>query len=162
MLDPLSALGVVSNVVQLVSFTAEIVSECRTYVKGDGGTISSCEGIAQLVELQQASYSNILDIENTVGPLNREEQAVKNVAEKCVLEGRNLVCTIEGLRPKSGGSQTRILSAAVVTTVKARWKASDIEQHRAALARYQDQLNLALTNLIRYDFPRPSYGGTRE
>jgi hypothetical protein len=150
MLDPLSALGVVSNVVQLVSFTAEIISETRKYVKSHSGTLPSCESIAELAERQQAAYSNIVAIEITVGPLNREEQAVKDFAENCTARGRQLVSFLEKIGSQSDPSQRKSLSSAVIKVVQSKSKRSEIERHRESLAQSQDQLNLALVALIRY------------
>lgn len=64
MLDPISTLGLVSNVVQLLSFTADILVETNRYIKSSSSILPSCEDIAQLVERQQASFSNIGSIEN--------------------------------------------------------------------------------------------------
>lgn len=144
MLDPLSALGVASNIVQLVGFTAEIIKESRAYVKGQKETIPSYETISELVERQQAAFNNVSAIEFPVGPLDREEQHVKDLAERCVEEGRKLISILETL-----ALAKKKIASAMLAVVKAKWKRADVEQHRQVLASYQDQLSLALINLIR-------------
>ena len=151
MLDPLSALGLVSNVVQLVSFTADIIDESLKFSKTSSEIIPSCQGIAQLVEQQQAAYTNICSIEHRVAPLNREEQTVKDLAEKCTDEGRQLVCTLENLGIDWSGLQKRNLALSIKAVVKGKWGMRHIVQHREQLKNSQDQLNLALVSLIRYD-----------
>lgn len=151
MLDPLSALSVVSNVVQLISFTAEIVTESYAYVKSQRGVLPSCRGISQLVELQHAAYGNISAVEDTAKPLKREEQALRKIAQSCVDESRQLICILEALEIRPSANGKRKFGSAFKSVVKARWNRSDIEQRRQKLASYQEQLLLELIGLIRYD-----------
>lgn len=146
---PLSTLGLVSNVVQLVSFTADILIETDRYVKSSSKVLPSCEDIAQLVERQQASYSNIKSIETRLGPLDQAEASVKSLGEKCTAEAHQLICLLEGLTSKTERSGKRKFCAGLVAVTRAKWRRGDIEQALQSLAKYENHLSLALTSLIR-------------
>lgn len=156
MLDPLTALGLVSNIVQLISFTAKIVTESQAYLKSDKEYLPCCEEIAELVERQQAAYSNIGAIETTVGPLNREEQAVKDIAKRCTTESRDIISALEDLSPGitlPDRNKKRVLGRVIAKVFQAQVKITAstsqyIERRQQILATLQAQLELALITLI--------------
>lgn len=157
MLDPLSALGLVSNIVQLVSFTAEIVAETRAYSKGSGGTLRSYETVSQLVEQQHAAYSNICSIEGAQGPLRREEDILKSLAQKCTAQSHELICILDRFAPKGSQSQKRKFGTTFAKVFKAKFKRKDVEQSRKILQDYRNELNFALITLIRCNISDPYY-----
>ena len=100
-LDPLTALGIASNAVQLVEFSSRIVSRGHTIYK------SADRALAENLELEAVTNSllktnNIL--ENSLRayelerPLADDERELKNICEGCESVGFELISALQKLK----------------------------------------------------------------
>lgn len=147
MLDPLTSLGLASNVVQLVTTTADLLSAARRLVQSSGDT--SYDELQRLAEEHEAWTQRIVKDSAGSKP-DSDDAAVRKLAKASAVEAGKLVAILRGLTVKSRDNGTKSFRSALWSVTRAKWKREEIEAHQKNLERYQQQLTTILVNIVRY------------
>lgn len=149
MLDPLTALGLLGNILQLLTFLADVTSQARKAVQTAGDILPSHQDISRLSERRQLSYNHINTVVNGVQPLNKAEALVASTAQACASDTEKLLDLLKGLAPRSSPKGRVSLPSALWKVTQARSKIRDVERYQKKLESYERQLALSLLSLIR-------------
>lgn len=153
-MDPLTALGLASNIVQIISFTAEVLTETHRLVQSPSGSLPSREDLALLAKQQKAACERILsdaatDPNKDPNNVDQNEADLHTLAKSCADEAGKLVDILDSLAVKPRDNGKRRLGSALWCVTKAKWKRSDIEKIQKNLESYQKQLDRTLLRIIR-------------
>lgn len=163
-MDPLSALGLVGNVVQFVDFALKLVG---TGAEIAGSAAGATEGTLELEKvcntlntftlklgLEGIGETSVADIPDGDGVFAGSGKATEHVMalEEIALDCRTvcgqLLNIVKGLRVKKGTSNTRIKSfAAAVKTARAGKKIAGLEER---LKRFQTLIALHFFPLLKF------------
>lgn len=159
MLDPLTALGLASNIVQIITFTAEVLGETHRLVQSTSGAVPSCEDIARLAKQQELACQQILSespADSTKDPdqVDQNEVDLQTLAKSCADEARKLVAILDSLTVKGREDGRKRLGSALWCVARAKWKRSEIEKIQKNLESYQKQLDRSLLRIIRAEEQR--------
>ena len=149
MLDPLAALGLLGNVLQIVSFLTEVIQQSRKVVQSGGDVLPSHEDLARLSERCHSSYQEIDAILKGGQPLNRAETLVVRKVEECTAETERLLDLLKNLAPKASRAGKASLVSALWKVTRAQSKVRDIRRQQEKIENGERQLMLNLLNLIR-------------
>jgi effector-binding domain-containing protein len=143
MLDPLTALGLASNVVQLITFTGDLVAKGRDiYQSTDGGLVENLELEAITKSLQDLS----LEVALPPGiPLTKVERELQQLCDGCRKAADELLDVIQKL--KAQGPHKRWVSFR--QALNSVWKAEEIQALSIRLERYRRQIDTTLLLSLR-------------
>jgi hypothetical protein len=163
-MDPLTALGLVGNVVQFVDFALKLIS---TGAEISGSARGATEGTLELEKvcntlntftlklgLEESGQNRIADSPEGDGALadngetKKHVMALEEIAVDCRTVCGQLLNIVKGLRVNKGNSNTRIKSfAAAIKTTRAGKKISGLEER---LKRFQTLITLHFFPLLKY------------
>ncbi|PMD12243.1 hypothetical protein NA56DRAFT_695611 [Hyaloscypha hepaticicola] len=161
-MDPLTALGLVGNVVQFVDFALKLIS---TGAEIAGSARGATEGTLELEKvcntlntftlklgLEESGQNRIADSPEGDGALadngetKKHVMALEEIAVDCRTVCGQLLNIVKGLRVNKGNSNTRIKSfAAAIKTARAGGKISGLEER---LKRFQTLITLHFFPLL--------------
>jgi ankyrin repeat protein len=152
MLDPLTALGLAGNLIQVIQFSYDIVSEGNK-IYHDSGTVLSQnktaeEVAADLSELTQSLKAKQEEWRVSHGrtALEPDETRLRNVCDRCVEVAYELQIQLNKLKAKDGrGKRLRSYKQALISV----WRKDAIEEIAARLKRYQEELDTRVLLGIR-------------
>ncbi|CZR56317.1 uncharacterized protein PAC_06205 [Phialocephala subalpina] len=155
MLDPLTALGLASNIIQLVQFTSDLVSKSREYYdSADGALVEQLELEAITKNLQKLSKDLVVpDLTSGGSKVTKTEQQLSELCKGCRDVSKELLIIIQGL--KSEGSHSRWSSFR--QALKSVWNEDKIKALEERLDRYRRQIDTTLLISLR-----ESIGGLSE
>lgn len=146
MLDPLTALSVASNVLQLISFASDLFSKSREYHKtANGALIKQLELGAIAQKLQNLSQNLVTPAPSTLPPATNTEQQLDELCGGCREISKELISIIASL--KSGRPQTRWDSFR--QALKGVCKEKQIKTLEARLDRFRRQMDTTLLISLR-------------
>ncbi|KAF8847365.1 hypothetical protein BDZ45DRAFT_637097, partial [Acephala macrosclerotiorum] len=145
-MDPLTALGLASNVIQLISFTSDLVSKSRKIYK------SADRGLVENLELETIARS-LRDLRNDLSlpsadentPLSKTDHQILEICESCAEVSRELFDVIQGLKVQGDHKRWSSFREALNSV----WKEEAIEKLAKRLERYRSQLDTTLLMSIR-------------
>lgn len=152
-MDPASAIGLASSVVQLIDFTTKLI--------GKGNEIYKKGSLPEHVELQEINEEfkklsrnltgslkpdyYLPDALNQNAPkLSPEEEALEKIANQCDEVAQDFIDLLNRL--KSTGGRWRSFLVALKTV----WTKEDIEKLQSKLKMYESQLVVNLLVVLRY------------
>lgn len=150
MLEPLTALGLAGNVVQLVDFAASLLKESYRIVGSAANRLPANAQLGELATAQRAISERIDAYDLQKRPLDAEETAVQDAVQRCTGKASDLIALLERLEVpyRSDGSLSRRKQITVV--LKTRMKRAEIETLSGELEAAQNTLTAALLSLLRY------------
>lgn len=142
-MDPLSAIGLVSNIISFIDFSARLVKGAKEIHDSQHGVLEENRSRETIVQEVQRMSARLLTSES---PEKEDEISTLSIlAAECREVSTQLISLLEKIKPSDAGSKTQILLSAM------RNKVHDSE--RAGLeARISDcraQLHLELSHLTR-------------
>ena len=148
MLDPFTALGVASAIVQFVDFTSKLLTEgygAYQSVVGASKEDIDVQALATDLETICASLASSPPVGSTI--LSKEELALQNLARKCQGIAKELVGVLEDLKVKTHG----LLRGwdTVRSTVRRAMDRRKIEKLQKTLDSIKTQVNTHLLAAIR-------------
>lgn len=156
MMEPLLALGVASNVVQFIDFTAKVLSRSvkiyRATQNGNGdGDATDLESLTIHFEGHNRALTESLrrlqkDVEEISGP----DKEILRMCAECEKLIANVLTTLRGLKASKATLWNSFVSA-----LKTAWSENEIQALRQTLDSYRQQLTLYLLASVRY-VPLPS------
>ena len=147
-MDPLTALGVASNVIQIVDFSTRLVSKSQKIYKSGDGTLAEnvdTETVAKDLRLLNSKLEVSFNASKSSGVINQDDQSLLHLCEKCHVLSDELLLKLEKL--KVIGKHRKWKSAR--QALKSVCGKGDIEQFGSRLVVYRDEINLNITVSLR-------------
>lgn len=100
-MDPLSALGIACNLMQVISFTGETIALCKTIYKR-GSADPSLEGNAKTLSIFTKSLRASLESTYNQAPPSEAEQELRDLASKLLDKTEELTKTLDQIGAANG------------------------------------------------------------
>ena len=112
MLEPLTALGLASNIIQLLDFSAKVASESRRLIDASSNALPYVEQVEQTTRRDHDLSNIVTSTSSNQQPYTREEAAVISYAEKCRKEAQALLAILAKLklRPRADGTKSKTMA----------------------------------------------------
>jgi hypothetical protein len=153
MADPMTALGLASNIIQLISFTSDIISKSREIYKSQNGKL------VEYMELEAITTSLRGLSRDIVSPFqqgtfsSKDEEDLRKLCGGCNDISRQLIVAIEALQTQGRNKAWNSFRQALKTL----WKEDEIEALSRRLDRYRAQIDtillVSLTAILREKIP---------
>ena len=151
-MDPLSALGLASNIVQLVQFVGAVISDSHeVYSSADGALQrnSALEEVAQnLVEMNSELMRSQRSMSNGFMSLSSAERQLKNLCEECDVVSRELLVKLDTLKVRSRSRYKRWDSFR--QAMKSMWNEGELRALEKRLEGIRTRLDTNLLICLRY------------
>lgn len=143
MMDPLSAVGLASGIIQLIDFAWRITSGSIEIYNSASGTTKENADIGNVIE----DLIDLSDELDTEGPGNsKHERALKRLAANCVSLSEELLEILQKLK----ASEKNPKWSALVAKWNSMRKKDDIASIEERLGEYRSQILMRLTMLMRW------------
>lgn len=137
-MDPLSALGLTSAILQIIDFSAKLISGAAEIYSSASGTTIAFEDSDRTIESLR-NLTRRLDVRTSGGPLSREDRRLLEIKDGCEVLSRDVQAIISAIRPKNPGSRRESLLASW-KTMRRKGKLKTLEErldrHRAQVQEY--------------------------
>lgn len=151
-MDPLSALGLASNIVQLVQFVGVVISDSHeVYSSADGALRrnSALEEVAQnLVEMNSELMRSQRSMSNGFMSLSPAERQLKNLCEECDVVSRELMAKLDTLKIRSQSRYKRWDSFR--QALRSMWNEGELRALEKRLEGIRTRLDTNLLICLRY------------
>lgn len=152
MLDPLTALGLAGNLIQVIQFSYDIVSEGNKIYHNASGVLTQNKAIEE-VSSDLASLTESLKtkqdewrVAHGRTPLDLEELRLRNLCDRCVEVAFELQIQLNKLKAKEGrAKRLRSYKQAIIAV----WRKDEVEELERRLERYQKELDTRVLIGIR-------------
>jgi ankyrin repeat protein len=165
MLDPLTALGLAGNLIQVIQFSYDIVSEGNKIYEDAGdvlGQNKTAEEVAtDLSELTQNLKAKQEEWRVAHGrtALEPDETRLRNLCDRCIEVAYELQIQLNKLKAKDGrGKRLRSYKQALVSV----WRKDAIEEIAERLKRYQQELDTRVLLGIRQSLQEADARNTKQ
>lgn len=152
MSDPVSALSLVSNIISVIQFSYDVVSEGNKIYQDAEGALThnkATEEVAKdLSDLTEALRSKQDEWQTAHGQtsLDPDEMRIRNICDRCIEVSFELQIQLNKLKAKEGrGKRLRSYKQALVSV----WHKDGIEEIARRLERYQGELDTRVLVSIR-------------
>jgi hypothetical protein len=143
-MDPLTALGLASNIIQLISFTSDLIGKGREiYRSVEGATIENVE-----LETITKSFQDLttrFPSQLKEDDLSGTDKQLRELCEACNAISVELIQVIQGLKYAGEGVKWKSFRQAL----KSVWKEDAIDGLSRRLERYRSQLDTTLLISLR-------------
>lgn len=150
MLDPFSALGLASNIVQFVDFGGKLLSKSQELYSSVDGSTAKHKQLESLYEnLQHLSQKLNASAQGTNGSVRRsqEEEALVEVAKSCTETVDELLSIIRKLKVTNGPHKKW---HSFRQALKSVWRQERIDALQKRLDAINSQLNIHFAAILRY------------
>lgn len=147
-MEPLTALGLVSNVVQLADFTTRVIAETSAFMRSSSDALPSNDTIAKFATESLQLSDRLSAISSN--QLTLEELTVKQLAKDCAQEAESLLRLLNSFKVPVKPNGRKSWTKAALQTFRTKRKRDVIKTARNKLAQAQGQESTALLQLIRY------------
>jgi len=139
MIDPLSALGVASNIIQFIDFAVKLLTGTERIYK------SAC-GSSENTRVLHAITEDLRQLGNTIKVSEGGDPKLEQLAGECTTACHELLQVLQTLRLQ--GKRTHWKSFKVA--MKEAWNRGRVETMYKRLAEIRAQLNTHVQHLIKY------------
>lgn len=137
-LDPLTVIGLVGNIVQFVDFSSKLVAGAHQIYKSTDGSLS--ENIdAEVVAKDLLNLNSGIQF-GLEKPITKDDQALRDLCQGCNEIAQKLLTALGKL--KSQGKKGKWKS--VRQALKSSWSRDDIEAIQKRLAGFREELELRI------------------
>lgn len=148
-MEAVVALGIASNIVQLIEVGAKLVSKSyHIYKYGDGAhaeIITQATVASDLSKLSAELRTSLRDVA-PVGPLSPADQSLDDIGSKCVEVADEICARLEELRVPSGASKLKSVQLAL-KSLRSRSKRAEFDQRLQTL---REEFHARVSFDIRY------------
>jgi len=152
MLDPLTALGLAGNLIQVIQFSYDIVSEGNKLYHDASGVLTQNKSIEEvssdLTDLSESLKTKQEEWRVAHGrtSLDPDELRLRNLCDRCVEVAYELQIQLNKLKAKEGrAKRLRSYKQAVIAV----WRKDEVEELERRLARYQKEVDTRVLFSIR-------------
>lgn len=146
-MDPFSALGLASNVVQFIDFGSKLISESHEIYKSASG---SSTGNMELELIHNDLNELTKGLKGSTGlnkqSLTADEAALRRLAASCHTVAVELLNVVKTLKIDNNSNHRKWRSFR--QAIKSVWKQSDIDNLQTRLAEFRAQLTLRLVAIL--------------
>ena len=132
-MDPLSALGLACNVMQVISFVHETISIYKRLRRDGSSNSELAYYVSHLSTLSGNLRGSIDDTAKQKGSLNQQEKELQAIANECYRTSTALQAELSNVANPSVGSHRTALRA----TLKNVWRRSDLEKSEKTMVANQ-------------------------
>lgn len=150
-LDPLSALGLASNVVQFVDFSWKLLSSgSALYHSTDGALLENREMEMIADDLSQLTHRlhNSLVVTRKSALLTESEKELMNLSQACEAVAKELLTTLDKLKVKGKRQRWTSFLAALRTV----WTKEKVDAIRCRLKEFRSELDTHVLVSLRFAF----------
>ena len=151
-MDPLSALGLASNIVQLVQFVGAVISDSHEVCSSADGALqrnSMLEEVAQnLAEMNSELMRSQRSMSSWFMSLSPAERQLKNLCEECDVVSRELLAKLDTLKVRSRSRYKRWDSFR--QALKSMWNEGELRALEKRLEGIRTRLDTNLLICLRY------------
>ena len=148
-LTGLATLGAVSAILQVIDFSAKVISETKKLLSSSDDALRE-NIIVERLTLEHSNLANrLITHNNSKRPLNAEEQAVDNLAQECKREAAKLLEQLDALKVESGLRRAKRVWKTTRKTAKALQQRKAIERQQRYLGELHNRLSTALLQILR-------------
>lgn len=152
MIEPLSALGLASNLISVIQFSYDIVSEGNRIYQDANGILTAnkateevAKDLSDLTETLKSKQDEWQTAHNQL-PLDEDDICIRNICERCIEVSMELQIQLNKLKVKEGpGKRLRSYRQALISV----WHKDGIEELARRLQRYQSELDTRVLVSIR-------------
>ena len=145
-MEPLVALGLAANIVQLVDFASKLVSRSReTYQSADGALVENSELQAVTQNLQTLTGELHLSSKGQIKDSSGAEKQLHDLCSGCTDATAQLLAALEKLKAKGDHKRWGSFRQALESV----WKESEIQSLAIRLERFRRQIDTTLLVLLR-------------
>ena len=148
MLDPLTAIGLASAIVQFFDFSTKLVHDAKEIYESTSGATEANRGLEVVVDNMKNLYSTLKAEDPSLQ--SDAELALCRIAKECDSLSTEIFEILQKVKPKK--SNSFILSSS--TAIKSMWYAGKIADLKATLDSYRGQLALPLSVVTRFYNPQ--------
>lgn len=152
LMDPLTALGLASAILQIVDFSSKLVSGAVEAYSSASGTTVEFEDSERVTESLK-DLTRQLNVRTTGAPLSAEDRRILEMKQGCQDLSRDIQDIVKSTKSKQPGSK-RASFLVSWKTLKHRGKLKMLEQR---LDRYRSQIRDYLLATMRYGTPRTGW-----
>jgi hypothetical protein len=142
-MDPFTAIGLASSIVQFIDYSAKITHGAREIYDSGSGMTEDNKSLESVAGKMKELSSKLLP--TTGAPRSEDEQALCRVAAECNILSDQILDLLGKIKPKDSKSKRQIALAAVKNKLREREKL-ELEKR---LANCRSQLELQLSFLTR-------------
>ena len=147
-MDPLSALGLASNIIQLVQFAGKLISESQeAYESIDGASRRNAdvEGIANDLLSLHAQLLRDASSQTAGAKPSAAQAQLQSLAKESTQVAEKLIVVLQGLKGSGRNRKWRSVRHAIASS----WKQSDITALQTRLSDIRQQLDTVLLICLR-------------
>lgn len=146
-MDPLSALGLASNIIQFVQFASKLIAESQE-------AYDSIDGVSQRNANLESIASSLIGLHQQLAKdayrapgveLSAAEAQLQRLVTESVEISEELIRIVRGLKSDRGNKRWKSVRHAIITA----WKQKDIAALQARLNEIRQQLDTALLICLR-------------
>ena len=152
MLDPLTALGLAGNLIQVIQFSYDIVSEGNKLYHDASGVLTQNKSVEEvsndLADLSESLKAKQEEWRRAHGrtSLDPDELRLRNLCDRCVEVAYELQIQLSKLKAKEGrAKRLRSYKQAVIAV----WRRDEVEELERRLERYQKEVDTRVLFSIR-------------
>jgi len=134
-MDPLTAFSLACGVIQVIDFSAKVLSQCREIYKN--GSLSENESIKSMVEHLITLRADLQPTTSSIGTQTAGDKDLVQLSNKCSEMAKELVGELQSLKAGSTSSKWK----AVSVTLRNLKKKSTIESMQRQLDGYRKILD---------------------
>lgn len=146
-MDPFSALGLASNVVQFIDFGSKLISESHDiYKSASGSSTGNIELELIYTDLNELTNGLQNPVLSSRQSLSADEAALSQLASSCYTVATELLTVVNALKVDKNNNHRKWRSFR--QAIKSVWKQSDIDSLQRRLVDFRAQLTLRLVAIL--------------
>lgn len=145
-MEPLTAIGLASNILSFIDFGARVVSSAIEIYKSDASGITEERRNTEAVVTEMRYFASKMQPPDDA-QLTGDEKALCALAKECHGLAAQIIALVEKVKPKPNGQKS--MRASMLAAVKTRWYESDSRKLEGRLGDCRAQLDLQLNHLTR-------------
>jgi len=140
-LDPLSALGLASNVLQFIDFTSKLFSLASEVYHSANGASKETEELEVIIKHLQSLCEGVWQPLKDPGEKYPQDNGLRELSRKCFEAGDELLQALQSLQMKGTSKRWNSFCSALTTI----WKQKDINKMRGRLESLKSELAFHFT-----------------
>ena|SRR5277367_356425 len=144
-MDPLTAIGLASSIVQFVDFGTKLIGGAREIYRSTTGTTAQ-NATLEVVITEVRAWCSRLNSPDPSSVYSEEEKAICSLAAECQKLSGEILELIQKTRPKKEKSRTEAFFAAI----RDKWHEDDKHKLQERLGKCRSQLKAQLDALDRF------------
>jgi hypothetical protein len=148
-MEPLTILGLASNLIQLLEFSSSVLGEAHRLIRSSRDTTKRYTKLLELSTLNNSICGRLKEHLSAGQTLDTDDKLLLTAVEACESSLKELDNALQKLRVDSRPDGTKPLKDVFLVVIKAHFKREDIEGMLKNVECAQGQLSNVLLNLIR-------------